>query len=198
MMTKCKCVDLAVIFCAAIVCCDCAQKTVDLRDCKREQAIWTGISGSQVARYTYGVAVGKTPEVLVCEQDEHRDVIEPVPADSYVLTSGNELKIIRLGQSTLPGWYRISRPHDLNWWQRTFSNRPIGEWGALTNQASLPKPSDSDARNAVVIFSAGHWQKVADESKLKDLLDIPNDGVVYVGEPGIGVLQTIDLSRRCP
>jgi hypothetical protein len=47
------------------------------------------------------MAVGKTPEALVCEQGRHKDLIERLPADSFALTSGNELKVMRQSNQTL-------------------------------------------------------------------------------------------------
>lgn len=199
MNVESRCVLFAVMFAGIVACVGCAPKSLDdLPNLTRDETLWTGPSGSRVVIYRYGMAVGKTPEALVCEQGQHKDVIERLPADSFALTSGNELKIIRQSQYTLPGWYKITRPSDLNWWQRTFSNKSIGEWVVVRNQASLPKPSQSDAQNAVVSFVAGNWQKLADQSQLKNLLEVPGEGIVYVGEPGIGVLQTIDLLGRCP
>jgi hypothetical protein len=184
--------------CAAILCAGCAPESIDPHSWTREETVWTSGSGSQVALYSYGMAVGKAAEALVCEQRDHRDAIQRLPADSFVLAEGNELKVIRQSDSTLPGWYRISKTPHLSWWDRTFSSKTLGRWEVAGNQASLPKPSDLESRNAVLSFDGTHWRKLADESRLKDLFDVPADGLVYVGEPGVGVLQTIDLSRRCP
>jgi hypothetical protein len=55
------------------------------------------------------MAVGKTPEALVCEQGKHRDLIERLPADSFALTSGSELKVMRQSSQTLLQTIDLSR-----------------------------------------------------------------------------------------
>ena len=110
MKIRSRCVPFAVIFCAAVACGGCAQKRLDdLPSLSRGGTLWTGPSGSQVVLYGYGMAVGKTPEALVCEQGQHRDLIERLPADSFTLTSGNELKVIRRSNQTLLQTIDLSR-----------------------------------------------------------------------------------------
>jgi len=194
-----RCVLLAVTFADIAACIGCAPTNLDdLPNLSRNETLWTSPSGSKVVIYRYGMAVGKTPEALVCEKGKHRDLIERLPADSFATVNGNELKVIREKGQTLPGWYRISRRSDLNWWQRTFSDEELGRVSWIDNQTSLPKPAEALSRNAVFSFNGGRWQKLADESKLKDLFGIPGEGLVFVGEPGIGVRQVLELLQRCP
>ena len=92
----------ATVFVAGATCGGCARKHLeDLPALSRGEPLWTGHSGSQVVLYRYGMAVGKTPEALVCEQGTRRDLIETLPADSFVLPSGNELKVMRQSNQTL-------------------------------------------------------------------------------------------------
>jgi hypothetical protein len=94
--------SFAVVFSVAITCLGCARKRLeDLPDLTRDETLWTGGSGNQVVLYRYGMAVGKAPEALICEQGEHRDLIETLPADSFALPSGNELKVMRQSDQTL-------------------------------------------------------------------------------------------------
>lgn len=81
----------------------------DLPNLTRDQALWTGPSGSKVVIYRYGMAVGKTPEALVCEQGPHKDLIEKLPADSFALASGHELKVIRQSNQILLQTIDLSR-----------------------------------------------------------------------------------------
>gem|GEM_PF-5201610 len=96
MRIRSRCVLFAVTFSAIVACVGCAPKSLnDLPNLSRDETLWTGPSGSKVVIYRYGMAVGKTPEVLVCEQSKHRDLIEKLPADSFASVSGHELKVIR-------------------------------------------------------------------------------------------------------
>ena len=80
----------------------CAPKSLDdLPNMSRDETLWTGPSGSKIVLYRYGMAVGKTPEVLVCEQGQHKDLIEKLPADSFALLSGHELKVMRQSNQSL-------------------------------------------------------------------------------------------------
>src|ERR1700682_6481668 len=111
--------------CAALLVVGCApdpHKPLDLNTWHRGDIIWRSGSGSMVARYTYGMAVGKASEAVVCEQGERKSTIIRLPADTFDLVNGNELKVVRLSDRSLPGWYRIWRTPGLNWWQRTFSD----------------------------------------------------------------------------
>ena len=89
------------MFGAVVACIGCAPKSLDdLPNLSRDETLWTGHSGSKVVIYRHGMAVGKTPEALVCEQGKHRDLIEKLPADSFALASENELKVIRQSDQT--------------------------------------------------------------------------------------------------
>jgi hypothetical protein len=102
MRIRFRCLPLAAIFSVAVACGGCAYKTLDdLPSLSRGETLWTRASGSRVVLYTYGMAVGKTPEALVCEQGQHRDLIERLPADSFALTSGDKLKVMRQSDQTL-------------------------------------------------------------------------------------------------
>lgn len=90
------------VFAAVATCGGCARKHLeDLPNLSRGETLWTGHSGSQVVLYRYGMAVGKTPEALICEQGARRDLIETLPADSFVLPAANELKVMRQSDQTL-------------------------------------------------------------------------------------------------
>ena len=88
----------------------CAPKSLDgLPNLTRDETLWTGPTGSKVVIYRYGMAVGKTPEVLVCEQRQHRDLIEKLPADSFARASGHELEVIRQSNQILLQRIDLSR-----------------------------------------------------------------------------------------
>jgi hypothetical protein len=92
----------ATVFVAVATCGGCARKHLeDLPDLSRGETLWTGHSGSQVVLYRYGMAVGKPPEALVCEQGTRKDLIETMPADSFALPSRDELKVMRQSDQTL-------------------------------------------------------------------------------------------------
>ena len=55
------------------------------------------------------MAVGKTPEALVCEQGQHRDLIETLPADTLALVSRHELQVIRQSNQILVQTIDLSR-----------------------------------------------------------------------------------------
>jgi hypothetical protein len=55
------------------------------------------------------MAVGKTPEALVCEQGQHRDLIERLPADSFALVSAKALKVMSQSNQTLLQTIDLSR-----------------------------------------------------------------------------------------
>jgi hypothetical protein len=44
----------------------------------------------------------------------------------------------------------------------------------------------------------GKFRKIAEESSTKDLFSVPVDGLIYVGEPGLGVVKSVDLLSACP
>jgi hypothetical protein len=191
---------LPALACATILIAGCAldaDQSVDFHKWQREDTIWENASGSKVVRYTYGLAVGKDDEAIVCEQRDRKSSVIRLPADTSDLVSGGELKVVRTSNWTLPGWYRIWRTPGLDWWQRTFSDKPLGGAEFIKDQGSLQKPPQDVSRNAVLTLSAGKWQKVADEKEIRDLFEVPAEGMVYVGEPGIGVLKTIDLPSAC-
>jgi hypothetical protein len=185
---------------AAVLLIGCApdpHQPVDLHEWEREDAIWKSDSGSKVVRYTYGMNAGKAAEAIDCEQRDKKNTIIRLPADTFDLVTGNELKVVRLSDRALPGWSRIWRTPGLNWWQRTFSDTPLGGWEFIEDQGSQQKPPEDASRDAVLALTAGKWQKVADEKRVRDLFEVPAEGFVYVGEPGIGVVQTIDLPNAC-
>jgi hypothetical protein len=191
---------LLVVGCAIVPITGCApdpHQPVDLNKWQREDTIWKSNSGSKVALYTFGMTMGKAAEAIVCEQRDRKSTIIRLPADTFELVTGSELKVVRLNDRVLPGWYRIWRAPGLNWWQRTFSDAPISGWEFIKNQELLQKPPQETSRDAVLSLSAGNWQKVADEKKIRDLLEVPAEGLVYVGEPGIGVVEVIDLPSAC-
>jgi hypothetical protein len=101
-LLRSRCDLFAVTLSAIIACVGCAPKSLnDYPNLSRDETLWTGPYGSKVVIYRYGMAVGKTPEVLVCEQGQHRDLIEKLPADSFALLSGHDLKVIRHSNQTL-------------------------------------------------------------------------------------------------
>jgi hypothetical protein len=102
---------LFAVMCGAIVACGgCAPKSLDdLPNLSREETLWTSPSGSQVVLYRYGMAVGKTPEAVVCEHGQHKDLIERLPADSFALTSKNELKVMSQSEQKLLQTIDLSR-----------------------------------------------------------------------------------------
>lgn len=199
MHRKLKLTLLATI-CATLPFIGCApdsHQPIDFSTWQRGDTIWKSDSGSIVARYTYGMTTGKADEAIVCEQRDRKSTIIRLPDDTFDLVTGNELKVVRLSDRSLPGWYRIRRTPGLNWWQRTFSDAELGGWEFIKDQESQQKPPQDVSRDAVLILKAGRWQKVADERELRDLFKVPVEGMVYVGEPGIGVLQTINLLNVC-
>jgi len=110
MKNRSRCAPFTVILTAAVACSGCAQKRLDdLPNLTRGETLWTGPSGSQVVLYRYGMAVGKTPEALVCEQGQHRDLIERLPADSFALVSAKALKVMSQSNQTLLQTIDLSR-----------------------------------------------------------------------------------------
>jgi hypothetical protein len=105
-----RCVLFGVMFGTIAACVGCAPKNLDdLPNLSRDETLWAGPSGSKVVIYRYGMAVGKTPEALVCEQGQHRDLIEKLPADSFARASGQELKVIRQSNQILLQTIDLSR-----------------------------------------------------------------------------------------
>jgi len=87
----------------------------------------------------------------------------------------------------------------LNWWQRNiYTDKSLGGWELERNQSSLPVPSDAESLNSLLVLENGRFRKIADENKLTSLFDAPAEGLIYVGEPGLGVVKSIDLSSACP
>ena len=79
MNVRCMCVLFEGMFIAVVACVGCAPKSLDdLPNLTRDETLWTGPSGSKVVIYRYGMAVGKTPEALVCEQAETTDVVQGI------------------------------------------------------------------------------------------------------------------------
>jgi hypothetical protein len=110
MKVRSRCVLFAAMFAAVVAFVGCAPKSLDdLPNLTRDETLWTGPSGSKVVIYRYGMAVGKTPEALVCEQGQHRDLIEKLPADSFARVSRHELQVIRQSNQILVQTIDLSR-----------------------------------------------------------------------------------------
>jgi hypothetical protein len=110
MKVRCRCVLFAEMFIAAVAFVGCSPKSLDdLPNLTRDEMLWSGPSGSKVVIYRYGMAVGKTPEALVCEQGPHKDLIEKLPADSFALALEHELKVIRESNQILLQTIDLSR-----------------------------------------------------------------------------------------
>ena len=47
------------------------------------------------------------------------------------------------------------------------------------------------------MLERGRFRRIADEDKMTSLFDAPAEGLIYVGEPGIGVVSSIELKSAC-
>lgn len=175
-----------------------SEEWYDLAKWQRAETLWKASSGHTVARFERETALSKNPEVIVCEDPRPRRILVLAP-DTFVLVAGNTLNVFSLEDRMTPGWYRITRTHGLTWWERhVYTNKSLGGWEWIKDQSSLPLPSGPLSRGSVLALEHGQIRKVADEGAVKDLFEIPVEGPVYVGEPGIGVVRSIDLLTACP
>jgi hypothetical protein len=120
-----------------------------------------------------------------------------VPAEIYIAISGDYATVFETENRTTPGWYKIHRNHNLNWWQRTFSDESIGGWEVAPGVSEDLAHTQKLGRGGVFLFERGAMVRIAEESKLRDLFDAPVEGLVYVAEPGIGVRASINLALAC-
>lgn len=172
-----------------------------LDEWQRQQELWTNATGSTVALYDRPTALSRNPEVIVCESrtanNLQRRVIASVPRDAFPLVFGNRLYIYDLRTRATPGWYRIERNHSLTWWQRVFSNEPLGTLGEVQAPTGIDRPPAPQMYGGVFALRGRDLYKVADESGVGKLWDVPAEGFVFVAEPGIAVRQSFDLVTEC-
>lgn len=173
-------------------------ESLDLREWQRGSTIWKAPSGHLVVLYTKPTSISPDPQAVVCESNTARPLLV-LPPESFPLVSNNTLNIFQTKDRNTPGWYRLEHTAGLNWWERNvYTAKSMGGWAWVSDQASLPTPSVAESRNALLIFAQGRFQKIADESSTKDLFDFPIDGLIYVGEPGLGVIKSLELPLACP
>jgi hypothetical protein len=171
--------------------------SIDLRHWHRADTLWTGSAGQTATLYDEPTAMSKDAQAVVCEAMPVRTLII-LPPNTFPLVAKNTLNIFRLEDSSTPGWYRISRAHGLTWWERNvYTAKSLGGWEWVHDQSSLPVPSQTQSLNGLLVLEQGRFRRIADENKVTSLFDAPAEGLIYVGEPGVGVVGSIDLSSAC-
>jgi hypothetical protein len=146
---------------------------------------------------TNQTAMSNDAQAVVCEATPPRTLII-LPPNTFALVSKNTLNIFRLEDRNTPGWYRLTRTHGLNWWERNiYTSKSLGGWEWVQDQSSLPVPPQAQSLNGLPVLEQGRFRRIADENKVTSLFDAPAEGLIYVGEPGIGVVRSIDLTSGC-
>jgi len=163
---------------------------------RRSETLWISPAGHITALYSQDSLLGTSRRAIVCEGETNR-VLNVLPSNTFPLPSGNSINIFNLEDRATPGWYTIKRFHP-NWWDRIFSGKVVSEWSYDSDQSKYVTPSTKLPKNAVFVLDHGAFRKIAEESKLDNLFDAPAEGLVYVGEPGIGFRYSIDLASQCP
>jgi hypothetical protein len=192
------CKAFVILLVAAVVGCGSASQAVNLQEWQKGQTLWTAPSGHLVVLYEKETALSANPQAIVCESNTRRTLLV-LPPETFPLVSKHELNVFETKDRDTPGWYRLEHTQGLNWWERNiYSAKSLGGWHLVSDQESLPIPSETESRNALLILDHGKFQKIAEESTTKELFDLPVDGLVYVGEPGLGVVESVDLLTACP
>jgi hypothetical protein len=168
---------------------------------ERVQTLWAGPAGAVVALYERPTALSKNPESIVCEVPIRsgiaKRVLVPSLAGAFPWVEGNMLYVYDTRDRVFPGWYQIERRHDLNWFQRTFSDEPLGGYKKVDQPDGISLPAPEKRRGFVFTLQGNDLRRVIDERRVSELWDVPAEGLVYVAEPGIAVRQEVDLLAVC-
>jgi hypothetical protein len=173
-------------------------KLHDLSELNRVETLWKSPNGTAaVALYERPVGLSKNPEFIVCETGKNKVVVRPVPYDAFAWVDGDTLIFYDTAKREMPGWYKMARNHNLNWWQRTFGDQILGEIESTRPPEKFEMPSAKTLFGGVFSFKDGNLSRVADEERLQDLWDVRAEGLVYVAPPGIAVRYTSHLPSVC-
>jgi len=173
-------------------------KPPDLRELNRVETLWRNPDRiALVALYERPIALSKNQEFIVCETGNNKIIVRGVPADAFVFVDGDTLRIYDTANRAMAGWYKITRNHNLNWWQRTFGEQPLGETEVANPPEKFEMPSANILYGGVFSFRDGKLSRVADEERLQELWDVPAEGLIYVAPPGIAVRYTSHLPSVC-
>jgi len=162
---------IALAILLALWVCGCAHRdteSIDLRQWRRVDTLWTGSSGHAVALYDDSAFTFDKAQVVVCEATPARTLIR-LPPDTFPLVSKDTLNIFRLVDRSTPGWYRLTRTHGLTWWKRIFTEKSLGEEQWVPNQSSLPIPPQVQSSNGLLVLERGRFRRIADEDKMTSL-----------------------------
>lgn len=124
-------------------------------------------------------------------------MIALVPHEAFPLVFGNELFFYDTKNRATPGWYQITRNHDLRWWERIYTNKTLGGRSAVEQPTGISMPSSSSLQGGVFILEGQALRRIAEEKRIRELWDVPVEGIVFVAEPGIGIRQSLDLAFEC-
>jgi hypothetical protein len=176
--------------------CGGSNRKIDITQWYVVKPLWRGSTGRTVSLFAERGALSHS-NAIVCDSRPER-VLRVLPPDTFPLISGSTLRIFDVKNSLMPGWYKITRNHKLNWWQRNFSEEPLAWTEAVEAPSTISMPDPELLKNGVFVLNNGRPLRVAEENMLRDLLDVPSEGVVFVGDPGLGVRDSVDLPQECP
>lgn len=178
----------------------CGRPPLQQSDWEKDTTLWRGAEGAQFALYHIPTALSKDPEAYGCETRINGRVYRkqvPISEDTFPMVVGDTAYIFNLRNNTMPGWYRLKRNHNLTWWQRNiYTAESLGGWSAV-NPAPLELQNTESLRGGVYLLEGSELRKVADESRIPSLWEVPAEGTLYVADPGIGVVNTLDLRSLC-
>jgi hypothetical protein len=171
------------------------------REWEKSETLWRGQSGNEFALYHLPSGLSRDPEAYGCESHFNGRVarkIVPLSDDVFPMVVGDTAYIFDLKNRATPGWYRLTRNHNLNWWQRNiYTDESLGEWTVVEQPRPISIGDAESSRGGVYLLEGARLRKVADEKDVSSLWDVPAEGTLYVAEPGIGVTQILDLKTLC-
>jgi hypothetical protein len=172
--------------------------STSLNGLNRAETLWRNPNGSAiVALYERPLALSKNQEFIVCETGGKKAVVASVPRDAFAWVDRDTLVFYDTARRTMPGWYKLTRNHKLNWWQRTFGDEPLGGYEQAQKPSTFEMPNADAVVGGVFVFREGKLSRVADEERLQELWDAPAEGLVYVASPGIAVRYASQLPSVC-
>lgn len=190
------CVLVAALLLGTVAC----APSRDLHEWKKSKTLWRGPDGTEFALFYLPSGLSADSEAYGCEGHIGNQRVRkfvPFPSKTFPMVIGDTAYVFDLENRATPGWYQLTRNHNLNWWQRNFyTDHSLGEWHVL-EQGPIEAPRGTSANGGIFLLEGLNLRKVADEKSVNSLWDVPAEGVLYVGEPGIGVNGTIDLNGVC-
>lgn len=170
------------------------------REWQKSETLWRGQNGSEFALYHLPTALNRDPEAYGCESHINGKIGRkkvPLSDDVFPMVVGDTAYIFNLKNRATPGWYRLTRNHSLNWWQRNiYTNESLGGWTAV-EPAPISTGNADSLRGGVYLLDGTRLRKLVDEKDVPSLWDVPAEGTLYVAEPGIGITQILDLKSLC-